>query len=123
MAVSGASVSEVVLILVAFTPIIAFAIIYVLDFYSLKREGVYGKLASFPTTEVAFIIFLGILGFLLVLIRRRRAVKNYLAGGNKALSGTHRCFNVAYGIIIGFMSIWLVCWFYNVVYELAWRFL
>ena len=123
MAVSGAGVSEVVRILVAFAPVIAFAIIYVLDFYSLKREGVCGKLAGFPSTEVALIIFLAILGVPFVLIRRRRAVKDYLARGNKPLSGTHRCFNVAYGIIIGFMSIWFVCWFYNVVYELAWRFL
>lgn len=123
MAVSGAGVREVVGILVAFAPIIAFAIVYVLDFYSLKKEGVYGKSAGFPATEVALIIFLGILGVPYALIRRRRAVKNYLAGGNKALSGTHRCFNVAYGIIIGYMIIWFVCWFYNVVYELGWRFL
>jgi hypothetical protein len=91
--------------------IIAFAVLFVSDFYNLKREGVHEL--GFPWGEVAIIVLIAIVGVPYVLIKRRGWVKEYTAKGGKP-SGWHIFFNISYGvfILVGLPAV-LCCWWYS----------
>lgn len=90
--------------------IIAFAAVFLLDFYNLKREGVHEL--GFPWGEVAIILLVAIIGIPYVLIKRRGWVKDFTGKGGK-LSGWHTFFNISYGVIlfVGLPTM-LCCWWY-----------
>ena len=90
--------------------IIAFAVVFLLDFYNLKREGVHEL--GFPWGEVVIIILIAIVGVPYVLIKRRGSVKEFNAKGGK-LSGWHTFFNLLYGamLLVGLPAV-LCCWWY-----------
>jgi len=87
-----------------------FVVLFLLDFYNLKREDVYPESASFPLGEVAIIILIAIVGVPYVLANRRRRVKEFVAGGGK-LSGWHMFFTLSYfAIFIVGLPLVACCW-------------
>jgi hypothetical protein len=89
-------------------PLIAFIILYALDFFNLAKEGVYTKEDS-PTGDLLFILLLAIVGIPCALLRRRRAVKVHYELGGKRLGGRYIFFNVAFGVVLGVWALILVC--------------
>jgi hypothetical protein len=89
-------------------PLIAFVVLYALDFFNLVKEGVYTEEES-PIGDLIFIFLLAIVGIPYALIRRRRAVKVHYELGGKPLGGRYIFYNVAFGVVLGVWGLLLVC--------------
>jgi hypothetical protein len=106
----SAEPSAPILIIFLFTvgPLIAFIILYALDFFNLAKEGVYTKEDS-PIGTLLFILLLAIVGIPYALVRRRRAIKVHYELGGKPLGGRYIFFNVAFGVVLGIWGLILTC--------------
>jgi|GEM_PF-2289470 len=89
-------------------PLIAFVVLYALDFFNLVREGVYTEEDS-PIGYLIFIVLVAIAGIPYALVQRRRAVKVHYELGGKPLGGRYTFYNVAFGVVLGIWALIIVC--------------
>ena len=97
-----------IIFLIVAGPLIAFIILYALDFFNLAKEGVYTKEDS-PIGAMLFILLFAIVGIPYALLGRRRAIKVHYELGGKPLGGRYIFFNVAFGVVLGTWALFLVC--------------
>lgn len=100
--------SIIIVLLVNAAPLIAFIILYALDFFYLAKEGVYPKDIK-PWGEILFIAFVAIVGIPHALVNRRRAVKAYYEQGGEPLGGKYIFFSIAFGVVIGIWVLMALC--------------
>ena len=98
----------IVLFLLYGGPLIAFIILYALDFFYLAKEGVYTKEDS-PIGDLLLIFLVAIVGIPYALVKRRRAIKTHYELGGKRLGGRYIFFNAAFGVVIGVWTLLLLC--------------
>jgi hypothetical protein len=96
-------------------PLIAFMILYALDFFALAKAGVYNKGDS-PIGTLIFILLFAVAGIPYALIKRRRDVKFYRDEGGAPLGGRYTFFNVAFAAVIGLWGLLLLCGVFSLVY-------
>jgi hypothetical protein len=105
----GTSAPLIIIVLLVYSaPLIAFIILYAVDFFYLAKKGIYPKEVK-PWGEILFIAFVAIAGIPHALVNRRRAVKTYYEQGGKPLGGKYIFFSIAFGVVIGIWVLMLLC--------------
>jgi magnesium-transporting ATPase (P-type) len=89
--------------------IIGFLVLFLFDYYNLKREGVLYEDESFPFWRTLMIFFIFYVGVPAVLIVRYGILRDYRRKGGPALSRRHAFFNWTYGIMLVLLIPLLTC--------------
>jgi hypothetical protein len=104
----GPAAPIIVIFLLNAGPLIAFIVLYALDFFYLAKEGVYTKEDS-PIGDLLLIFLVAIVGIPYSLVKRRRAVRTHYELGGKQLGRKYIFFNVAFGVVLGIWALLVLC--------------